>query len=132
MLKPMLNDSALLSKFFGVETPNAARALIQGTDALQGFTDAVTGTNSATEQAAIIMDSLRRTAGQSEQQFEDLKISIFQATGDFFLWWRCADFGTGAGCTARAVAYGSMERAALNSQAQLGRLDKVGRRRVAR
>ena len=34
MLKPMLNDSALLSKFFGVENANAARALIQGTDAL--------------------------------------------------------------------------------------------------
>ena len=28
MLKPMLNDSALLSKFFGVENANAARALI--------------------------------------------------------------------------------------------------------
>lgn len=53
MLKPMLNDSALLSKFFGVENANAARALIQGTESLQDFTDAVTGTNSATEQAAM-------------------------------------------------------------------------------
>lgn len=53
MLKPMLNDSALLSKFFGVENANAARALIQGTEALDGFTQAVTGTNSATDQAAI-------------------------------------------------------------------------------
>lgn len=86
MLKPMLNDSALLSKFFGVENANAARALIQGTDALQGFTDAVTGTNSATEQAAIVMDSYAERQARVNQKFEDLKISIFQATGDFSLW----------------------------------------------
>lgn len=86
MLKPMLNDSALLSKFFGVENANAARALIQGTESLQGFTDAVTGTNSATEQAAIVMDSYVERQARVNQQFEDLKISIFQATGDFSLW----------------------------------------------
>lgn len=86
MLKPMLNDSALLSKFFGVENANAARALIQGTEVLQGFTDAVTGTNSATEQAAIVMDSYAERQARVNQQFEDFKITIFQATGDFSLW----------------------------------------------
>ena len=86
MLKPMLNDSALLSKFFGVENANAARALIQGTDALQGFTDAVTGTNSATEQAAIVMDSYAERQARVNQQIEDFKISVFQATGDLTLW----------------------------------------------
>lgn len=86
MLKPMLNDSALLSKFFGVENANAARALIQGTDALQDFTDAVTGTNSAEEQAAIIMDSYAERQARVNQKIEDLKISLFQLTGDFSLW----------------------------------------------
>lgn len=86
MLKPMLNDSALLSKFFGVENANAARALIQGTDALGGFTEAVTGTNSATDQAAIIMDSYAERQARVNQKFEDLKISLFQLTGDFSLW----------------------------------------------
>lgn len=86
MLTPMLNDSALLSKFFGVENANAARALIQGTDALQGFTDAVTGTNSATDQAAIIMDSYAERQARINQQIEDFKISMFQATGDLTLW----------------------------------------------
>lgn len=86
MLKPMLNDSALLSKFFGVENANAARALIQGTESLQDFTTAVTGTNSATEQAAIVMDSYAERQARVNQQFEDLKISIFQTTGDFSLW----------------------------------------------
>ena len=86
MLKPLLNDSALLSKFFGVENANAARALIQGTESLQGFTDAVTGTNSATEQAAIVMDSYAERQARVNQKIEDFKISLFQATGDLTLW----------------------------------------------
>lgn len=86
MLKPMLNDSALLSKFFGVENANAALALIQGTEALDGFTEAVTGTNSATDQAAIVMDSYAERQARVRQNFEDLKISMFQLTGDFTLW----------------------------------------------
>lgn len=86
MLKPMLNDSALLSKFFGVENANAARALIQDTESLQGFTDAVTGTNSATEQAAVIMDSYAERQARVNQKIEDFKISLFQTIGDFSLW----------------------------------------------
>lgn len=86
MLTPLLNDSALLSKFFGVENANAARALIQGTDDLQNFTDAVTGTSSAEEQASIIMDSYAERQARINQQIEDFKISIFQATGDMTLW----------------------------------------------
>ena len=86
MLKPLLNDSALLSKFFGVENANAARALIQGTEQLQGFTDAVTDTNSATEQAATVMDSYAERQARVKQRIEDVKISLFQLTGDFTLW----------------------------------------------
>ena len=86
MLKPMLNDSALLSKFFGVENANAARALIQGTDALQGFTDAVTGNNSAMEQANIIMDKKVERKARIIQTIEDWKISLEQLTGDFSIW----------------------------------------------
>lgn len=86
MLKPMLNDSALLSKFFGVENANAARALIQGTEALDGFTQAVTGTNSATDQAAVIMQSYAERQAVVNQKIEDFKISVFQATGDTTLW----------------------------------------------
>lgn len=81
MLKPMLNDSALLSEFFGVENANAALALIQGTEALDGFTEAVTGTNSATEQAAIVMQSYAERQAVIKQKIEDFKISLFQATG---------------------------------------------------
>ena len=86
MLKPVLNDSALLGKLFGMENANAARALIQGTNALAGFTEKVTGTTSAEEQAAIVMDSYAERQARVNQRIEDFKISIFQATGDVTLW----------------------------------------------
>lgn len=86
MLKPVLNDSALLSKLFGMENANAARALVQGTDKLAEFTEAVTGTSSAEEQAAIIMDSYAEKQARISQQIEDVKISLFQATGGATMW----------------------------------------------
>lgn len=85
-LKPLLKDDALLSALFGRENANAALALISGTESLQDFTDAVTGTASAEEQAAIIMDSYAERQARINQQFEDFKITIFQATGDLGIW----------------------------------------------
>jgi len=86
LLKPVLNDSALFSKLFGMENANAARALVQGTEQLEAFTQAVTGTNSAEEQAAVIMDSYAEKQARVQQKIEDLKISVFQATDGFSLW----------------------------------------------
>lgn len=85
-LKPLLKDDALLSALFGRENANAALALINGTESLQNFTDAVTGTSSAEEQAAIIMDSYAERQARINQQFEDFKITVFQATGDLGIW----------------------------------------------
>lgn len=81
MLKPVLNDSALFSKLFGMENANAARALVQGTEQLANFTEAVTGTNSAEEQAGIVMDSMAEKKARFRQRIEDLKISFSQLTG---------------------------------------------------
>ena len=86
LLKPVLNDSALFSQLFGMENANAARALVQGTDSLQSFTDAVTGTKSAEEQAAVVMDSYAEKQNRIKQHIEDLKISFFEATDGAFLW----------------------------------------------
>lgn len=83
LLKPVLNDSALFSKLFGMENANAARALVQGTEQLGQFTKAVTGTNSAEEQAATVMESTAEKRARFRQQIEDLKISFTQLTGGF-------------------------------------------------
>lgn len=85
-LRPLLNDDALLSALFGRENANAARALVQGTESLGEFTAAVTGTTSAEEQAATIMESYAERQARINQRFEDFKISVFQATGDLGIW----------------------------------------------
>ncbi|MBQ3563275.1 MAG: phage tail tape measure protein [Clostridia bacterium] len=86
MLKPVLNDAALFSKLFGMENANAARALVQGSDELGRLTTAITGTASAEEQAAIVMDSYAERQARINQKIEDFKISLFQMTGDFGIW----------------------------------------------
>ena len=86
MLKPVLNDAALFSKLFGMENANAARALVQGSDELGRLTTAITGTSSAEAQAAVVMDSYAERQARINQKFEDMKISLFQATGDLSIW----------------------------------------------
>lgn len=86
MLKPVLNDAALFSKLFGMENANAARALVQNSDELGRLTTAITGTASAEEQAAIVMDSYAERQARINQKIEDFKISLFQMTGDFGIW----------------------------------------------
>lgn len=86
MLKPLLNDAALFSKLFGTENANAARALVQGTEELGRLTEAVSGTKSAEEQAAIVMDSYAEKQARINQKIADFKIWLFQVTGDFGLW----------------------------------------------
>ena len=86
VLKPLLNDAALFSKLFGTENANAARALVQGTEELGRLTEAVSGTKSAEEQAAIVMDSYAEKQARINQKIADFKISVFQLFGDFGIW----------------------------------------------
>lgn len=86
LLKSVMQDQALFSKLFGKENANAAMALVGGTDALHDFTEAVTGTTSAQDQAAVVMESYAERQARIKARFEDIKISLFQATGDFALW----------------------------------------------
>lgn len=86
MLKPVMGDAALFSKLFGMENANAARALVQGSEELGRLTEAISGTSSAEAQAAIVMDSYAERQARVNQKIEDMKISVFQATGDLTLW----------------------------------------------
>ena len=86
MLKPVMNDTALFTKLFGRENANAAMALVQGTDEINRYTEAISGTNTAEEQAAVIMESFAEKQARIQARFDDVKISIFNATGDLGLW----------------------------------------------
>ncbi len=86
VLEPVMNDSALFSKLFGQANANAARALVQGVDQVDKYTEAIEGTNTAMLQAETIMESYNEKKARVQAQFDDLKISIFHATGDFGIW----------------------------------------------
>ncbi len=85
-LKGVMNDTALFTKLFGVANANAGMALVQGIDDVKRYTEAITGTNTAYDQAATIMDSYNERKARVQARFEDFKISVFNATGNFGIW----------------------------------------------
>lgn len=86
VLKPVLEDSALLTKLFGSANVASAIALIEGTETMQEYTEAITGTSAATEYADTVMGSFAEKQKRVNAFFDDLKISIFQATDGFSLY----------------------------------------------
>lgn len=86
MLKGVMQDDALFAKLFGKENSAAAMALVQGTSEIDRYRQAITGTNTAFEQAETVMESYAEKQARIQAKFDDIKISIFQATGDLGLW----------------------------------------------
>lgn len=80
-LKNIMHDSALITKLFGKENNNAAIALIAGIEEQERLTAAVEGTNTAMEQAAIVMEAPEEKAARLKARIDDMKISFFNATG---------------------------------------------------
>lgn len=85
-LQAVMSDSALFTKLFGRENSAAATALVQGIDQVDAWTDAITGTNTAVEQSEIIMETYNERLSRIQARFDDIKISVFNATGDFGIW----------------------------------------------
>jgi TP901 family phage tail tape measure protein len=79
-LKKIMGDSALVTKLFGAENSNAALALINGIDEQRRLTAAITDTNAAYDQAAIIMESPMEKNKRLQAQIDDFKISIFNGS----------------------------------------------------
>lgn len=86
LLQPVMTDSALFSKLFGRENVNAAMALVQGTSEVERYTAAITGTNTAVDQAGIIMETYNERLSRVQARFEDWKISLFNLTGGVSFW----------------------------------------------
>lgn len=86
LLRPVMNDAALFAKLFGKENTNAAMALVGGTEEVGRYTEAIQGTQSANDQAAVVMEGFAERQARIRQQIEDFKITIFDATGDVSLW----------------------------------------------
>ena len=85
-LQPVMNDSALFTKLFGRENSAAAMALMQSLDQVDAWTEAITGTTTAVDQSQIIMETYNERLSRIQARFDDIKISIFNATGDLGIW----------------------------------------------
>lgn len=82
-LAPLQKDSALLSKLFGKENANAALALISNITLMDEYTEAITGTSSAQDQATIIMGSYEERQAKVRAWLEDFKLNLFEWTDGF-------------------------------------------------
>ncbi|MCO5290518.1 MAG: phage tail tape measure protein [Chitinophagaceae bacterium] len=80
-LQKIAGDSALMTKLFGRENMNAAIAMVAGIDEIERYTQVIQGTNAAVEQAATIMESPAEKASRLQARIDDLKVSVFNATG---------------------------------------------------
>lgn len=79
-LKSIMTDQALVTKLFGKENSNAAIAMVAGIGEAERLTKAVSGTNTAYEQAAIIMEAPAEKNKQLQAQIDDFKISLFNGS----------------------------------------------------
>lgn len=77
-LLPVMNDTALMSKLFGRENIVAGQILTGNIDKIKDWTQEVQGSNSATEQAALIMDTHAEKMKRTQAWIDDLKISFFE------------------------------------------------------
>lgn len=83
-LKPLqgiMNDDALITKLFGKENSNAALALLSGLNAMDQYTAGIQDTNTAVEQAEVIMGSYAEKMSRQKAFVDDLKITLFNFTG---------------------------------------------------
>jgi len=81
MLKPVFGDTALMTKLFGLENQNAAIALISGTELMDQYNAAIQGTNTAHDQAAVVMETTAEKMSRMKAKVDDMKISMFNLAG---------------------------------------------------
>ncbi|MEG2340264.1 MAG: phage tail tape measure protein [Odoribacter sp.] len=82
-LQRIMGDSALVTKLFGKENNNAALALLSGIDQMDSYNKAIQGTNTAFEQADVVMESYNEKMSRIRAKMDDLKIIAFNLTGSF-------------------------------------------------
>jgi len=79
-LRKIQGDTALMTKVFGKENMAAGIAMIQGADYADQLSKQMVNTNSATQQANVIMGSYEEKMNRAKAVINDWKISIFNAT----------------------------------------------------
>lgn len=76
-LKPIISDTALITKLFGKENSAAAIALINGTEAIDDYNKKIQNTNTAVEQAKVVMGSYAEQMKRKAASWDNWKIGLF-------------------------------------------------------
>lgn len=140
-LQSVMNDTALITKLFGKENSNAAIALLSGVEQMDTYTQSIQNTNTATEQADTVMGSYNERLARTTAQFEDFKISIFNATGDLGIWTKIlggaliplaqlfpliTGVGTAFGFVSNCGKTASTSISLYNAYLRLGKIENLG------
>jgi TP901 family phage tail tape measure protein len=80
-LQKIQGDAALMSKFFGTENAAAGAILLRSADDIDELTTKISGTNTATEQAAIRQATFSAQWDRFVATIQDGAISAFEAIG---------------------------------------------------
>ncbi len=81
-LRKAQSDGTIMAQIFGTENAAAASILLNSVDAQDELRTAITGTNTATEQADVIMSGYTETMSRVSAWFTDLKIGLFDITSN--------------------------------------------------
>lgn len=74
-------DATIMAQVFGTENAAAANILLSSVDAQDELRQQITGTTSAVDQAAIVMESREEKLARFNASIENSKIAFFEATG---------------------------------------------------
>lgn len=85
-LSKIQGDAVLMESVFMKANIASGSVILENIDAIDEYTEAITGTQAATEGAAIVMESFQEKQSRINARFNDIKISIFNTTGDLGLW----------------------------------------------
>ncbi|MFA6570993.1 MAG: phage tail tape measure protein [Bacteroidota bacterium] len=77
ILKPIMQDDALVAKLFGSENVVAGKALMENTSAIDDFTKKMTGTKTAYDQAATNMNTFAEAYNRMKAFAENALLDIF-------------------------------------------------------
>jgi hypothetical protein len=80
-LQPQISNATYLTKLFGMENVAAAQFMIANAGAIDEMTGKLTGTNTAMEQAGVMMQTYEHRLNVVRAHVDDMKIGLFEATG---------------------------------------------------
>lgn len=82
-LVPVMNNTEVMAKLFGRENVVAGQILVGNTEKIKQWTEEVQGSNSAVDQANIIMNTTAERMKRMDAFINDLKISFFEFVEPF-------------------------------------------------